>query len=172
MKPSPTGYAALIWSQNFVDSSGKSYYGEHACQYVQLQGGKARSFVPIFDYMIHDIVWIPNGERFIVVSGMQPAVATLYDKLCQPLFEYGKRYRNTIRICPFSQTVLIGGFGNLAGEIDFWTLDSNKEIGKTKAYCTVGITWAPDGKHVLSAVLHERVKVDNEIRIYNAAGKL
>ena len=122
--------------------------------------------------MIHDIVWIPNGERFIVVSGMQPAVATLYDKHCQPLFEYGKRYRNTIRICPFSQTVLIGGFGNLAGEIDFWTLDTNKEIGKTKAYCTVGITWAADGKHVLSAVLYERVKVDNEIRIYNAAGKL
>jgi translation initiation factor 2A len=67
---------------------------------------------------------------------------------------------------------LIGGFGNLAGEIDFWTVDTNKEIGKTKAYCTVGIHWAADGKHVLSAVLHERVKVDNEVRIYNAAGQL
>ncbi len=68
--------------------------------------------------------------------------------------------------------MLIGGFGNLAGEIDFWSLEGNKEIGKTKAYCTVGIHWAPDAKHILSAVLHERVKVDNEIRVYNAVGHL
>lgn len=122
--------------------------------------------------MIQDLQWTPNGERFIVISGMQPAVATLYDKNSNPLFEFGKRYRNTIRVCPFSQTVLIGGFGNLAGEVDFWNMNTHKEIGKTKAYCTVGIDWAPDGKHVLSAVLHERVKVDNEIRIYNALGKL
>ena len=170
VKPSPTGYAALVWSQTFVDSSGKSYYGEHSCQYIQLQGGKSRVFVPVFDGMIHDIVWVPNGERFIVVSGAQPAVATLYDKNSNPLFEFGKRYRNTVRICPFSQLALIGGFGNLAGEVDFWNLDGHKEIGKTKAYCTVGIHWAPNGKHVLSSVLHERVKVDNEVRIFNAAG--
>jgi uncharacterized protein with WD repeat len=102
VRPSPTGYAALIWSQNFVDTSGKSYYGEHSCQYIQLQGGKARVFVPVFDGMIHDLVWVPSGDKFIVVSGMQPAVATLYDKNSNPLFEYGKRYRNTVRICPFS----------------------------------------------------------------------
>ena len=101
---------------------------------------------------------------------MQPAVATLYDKNSNPLFEFGKRYRNTVRICPFSQAALIGGFGNLAGEVDFWNLDTNRELGKTKAYCTVGIEWAPNGKFVLSSVLYERVKVDNELRIYNALG--
>ena len=122
--------------------------------------------------MIQDLQWVPSGERFILISGMQPAVATLYDKNSNPLFEYGKRYRNTIRICPFSSSVLIGGFGNLAGEVDMWNLATNKEQGKTKAYCTVGIEWAPDGKHILSSVLYERVKVDNEIRIYNALGKL
>lgn len=62
MRPSPTGWAVLIWSQNFVDSSGKSYYGEHCVQYVQLVGGKKREFVPVFDGMIHDLVWTPNGE--------------------------------------------------------------------------------------------------------------
>ncbi len=122
--------------------------------------------------MIHDIVWVPNGERFIVVSGAQPAVATLYDKNSNPLFEFGKRYRNTVKICPFSQIALIGGFGNLAGEVDFWSLENHKEIGKTKAYCSVGVHWAPDGKHVLSSVLYERVKVDNEVRIYNPTGQL
>lgn len=122
--------------------------------------------------MIHDIVWVPNGERFIVVSGAQPAVATLYDKNSNPLFEFGKRYRNTVKICPFSQIALIGGFGNLAGEVDFWSLDNHKELGKTKAYCSVGVHWAPNGKHLLSSVLYERVKVDNEVRIYNPTGQL
>lgn len=59
--------------------------------------------------------------------------------------EFGKRYRNTVRICPFSNSVLIGGFGNLVGEVDFWSLDSLKEIGKTKAYCSVGVEWAANG---------------------------
>lgn len=67
---------------------------------------------------------------------------------------------------------MIGGFGNLAGEVDIWSLEGHKEIGKTKAYCTVGVHWAPNGKHVLSSVLYERVKVDNEVRIYNATGQL
>jgi translation initiation factor 2A len=117
-------------------------------------------------------VWTPNGEHFIVISGMQHATATLYDKNCNPQFEFGKRYRNTIRICPFTNGALIGGFGNLAGEVDIWSLDTHKEIGKTKAYCTVGVEWAPDGKHILTSVLHERVKVDNEVKIFKANGQL
>jgi len=37
---------------------------------------------------------------------------------------------------------LIGGFGNLAGEVDFWSLDAHQEFGKTKAYCSVFVEWA------------------------------
>lgn len=75
---------------------------------------------------------MPKSQNFIVLSGLQPATATLYDKNCQALQELGKRFRNTIRICPFSQIAMIGGFGNLAGEIDFWDLKSMKELGNTK----------------------------------------
>ncbi len=42
VKASPTGHAILVWSQNFEDSSGKCYYGEHSLQYVQLAGGRHR----------------------------------------------------------------------------------------------------------------------------------
>lgn len=128
--------------------------------------------MPLFDGQVHDLKWMPNGESFLVISGVQPAVATLYDSWCNPLFEFGKRYRNTIRICPFSSVLLLGGFGNLAGEVDFWSLDTLKEIGKTKAYCTVSSEWAPDGKHLLTSVLFERVKVDNEIKVFRANGSL
>lgn len=82
--------------------------------------------------MVQDIKWVPKSQNFIVVSGLQPATATLYDKNCQALSEFGKRFRNTIRVCPFSQIAMIGGFGNLAGEIDFWDVRSMKQLGKTK----------------------------------------
>jgi translation initiation factor 2A len=94
----------------------------------------------------------------------------LFDKNCKPLFEFGKRYRNTIRICPFSQIAMIGGFGNLTGEIDFWSLDTLKQIGSTKSYCAVDIEWAPDGQTLMTGVLYWRVKVDNAINLFSATG--
>lgn len=133
-------------------------------------GGKSREFVPVFDQQIHDLSWTPSGKHFIVISGLQPATSTLYDLNCQPLFEFGKRYRNTIRICPYSNVCLIGGFGNLAGEVDFWSLDAQKEIGKTKAYCSVSMEWSPNAKYLMTAVLFDRVKMDNEIKIFSPNG--
>jgi translation initiation factor 2A len=68
---------------------------------------------------------------------------------------------------------MIGGFGNLTGEMDFWDLTDIKQpnqIGKAKSYCAVGIDWAPDGKHLITSVLYERVKVDNMINIFTGAG--
>lgn len=121
--------------------------------------------------MIQDVAWVPTGETFIVITGVQPATATLYDKNCNPLFEFGKRYRNTIRVCPFSQVAMIGGFGNLTGEIDFWGLDDLTHIGKTKSYCAIDIEWAPDGVHLMTSVLYERVKVDNMINIFTPSCK-
>jgi translation initiation factor 2A len=68
---------------------------------------------------------------------------------------------------------MIGGFGNLTGEMDFWDLTDIKQpnqMGKAKSYCAVGIDWAPDGKHLMTSVLYERVKVDNMINIFTGAG--
>jgi len=135
-----------------------------------LIGGKARVFVPVFDGMIHDVKWSSLADYFIVISGTQPAVATLYDKFSNPKFEFGKRYRNTIRIDPFSNAAIIGGFGNLKGEIDIWNLDRHTEFGLAKSYCAVSIEWAPNGTHFMTAVLYERVKVDNEIKVFLANG--
>ena len=41
-------------------------------------------------------MWL--GDGFIVISGMQPAESVLYDKDCKKVFEFGKKYRNTIRL--------------------------------------------------------------------------
>ena len=87
------------------------------------------------------------------------------------MFEFGKKFRNTIRVCPFSQIVMIGGFGSLDGEMDFWELSNMKLIGKAKDECAVGIDWAPDGLNIMTSVLYELVKVDNAIKFFSGAGK-
>ena len=62
VKISSTGHAALVWSQNLTDSTGKSYYGEHSLQYVQIFGGRDRQHVPVFQNMIQDVAWLDSGE--------------------------------------------------------------------------------------------------------------
>jgi translation initiation factor 2A len=107
-----------------------------------------------------------------VISGLQPGTATLYDKDANPIFEFGKRYRNTVRICPYSEAIMIGGFGNLAGEVDVWSNYHQTEVGNFKSYCTVGVDWSPDGKYIMTCSTFPRMKVDNEIKIFNPLGKL
>lgn len=58
----------------------------------------------------------------------------------------------------------------MTGEVDFWSLDKLTQYGKTKAYCSVGIEWAPDGVHLMTSVLYERVRVDNMISMFTPSG--
>lgn len=59
----------------------------------------------------------------------------------------------------------------MKGEIDIWSLDQLEQVGKTRSDCAIGIEWAPDGKHLMTSVLYERVKVDNVINVFNGCGK-
>jgi len=95
----------------------------------------------------------------------------MYDADGQPSFEFAKRFRNTVRICPFDNSMIIGGFGNITkGEMDIYSLDSNKEIGKTKSPCATKINWSACGRYILTCVLYERLKVDNNFQIFRANG--
>jgi len=140
-------------------------------QFVRIHKGKNRAFIPVFNDQIQDVAWTGNGSQFIVLSGQQPCTATMYDADGQPVFEFAKRFRNTVRICPFDSSMIIGGFGNITkGEMDIYNLDNNKEIGKTKSPCATKINWSACGRYILTCVLYERLKVDNNFQIFRANG--
>lgn len=172
LKFAPNGSAVIIWSQSFVDSTGKSYYGEHSLTFTQLHGGTQRTKIPVFNAQVADVAWSPRSEDFIVISGSQPATITLYDAEGRPTFEFGKLHRNTIRYSPFGNFVCIGGFGNLVGEMDFWDKKEMRQLGKCKAHCAVACEWAPDGRHLLAGVLFPRVRVENEVKLFDYYGNL
>ena len=66
--------------------------------------------VPTYEGPVHDVSWNPNSEEFIVISGFMPAASVLFDKSCNPIFEFGKHHRNTIKWSPLSNLVCLGGF--------------------------------------------------------------
>jgi len=95
----------------------------------------------------------------------------MYNADGQPTFEFGKRFRNTIKICPFSQLLIIGGFGNInKGEMDFYDFDTLKEIGKHRSPCATKQEWSACGRYLVTSVLHARLKVDNNFKIFRANG--
>lgn len=95
----------------------------------------------------------------------------MYSADGEPVSEFGKRFRNTIRICPFDNFLLLGGFGNITkGEMDFWQMDSHKEIGNGKSPCATKVDWSACGRYILTQVLYERLKVDNGFNIFRANG--
>lgn len=66
---------------------------------------------------------------------------------------------------------MIGGFGNITkGEMTFWNLENQKEIGKAKFPCSIKIHWSPCGRYLLNSVLYDRLKVDNGFQIFRANG--
>ena len=75
-----------------------------------------------------------------------PATSVIYNKECKPYFEFGKHHRNTIRYSPFSRFVMIAGFGNLSGEMDFWDLKNMKIVGTAKSPSSINYIWSPDGR--------------------------
>ena len=46
-----------------------------------------------------------------------PAKCTLFDSRAQPMYELGTGARNTVKYSPSGRFFLIGGFGNLAGDM-------------------------------------------------------
>jgi uncharacterized protein with WD repeat len=78
---------------------------------------------------------------------------------------------NMIRFSPHNDIILLGGFGSLVGDMQFWDRESLELIGSAKAHCAVATEWAPNSREFIAAVMHPRVRVDNEITVFNNYGK-
>lgn len=49
-----------------------------------------------------------------------------------PVYQYGAAHRNTISWSPHGRFLCVAGFGNLAGEMDFYDTLRSKKIGEWK----------------------------------------
>jgi translation initiation factor 2A len=162
----------LILVQADVDKTNQSYYGESKLNYLTTDGTHD-GLVPLRkEGPVHDVQWSSTGKEFAVVYGFMPAMATIFDKKCNPLLELGTGPYNTIRWNPKGKFLCIAGFGNLPGEMVFWDYVEKKQVGTTKAEWSVTSEWSPDGRYFLTATTAPRLQVDNGIKIFHHNGSL
>lgn len=160
------GNYCLLMTMLDVDKSGSSYYGKQAL-YIYDITGKTAMVNLSKDGPIYNVAWSPKTSEFCVIYGFMPSKATLYNSQCEPIFELGTGPRNAINFNQFGNILLLGGFGNLRGNVETWDLSAKKLIGKIDTPDTIAVDWCPDGIHFITATTFPRLRVGNAYRIWH-----
>ena len=158
--------ALIIKAFSAVDRSGGSYYGTYDCFYLRMDGTIDVNLRPKREGTIHDVQWDVHGRRFVMVYGAQPASATVYNLKANPIAEFGAGSRNMAAFSPGGHLLTLGGFGSLKGAIEVWDNKQIKKVAIAESFAASTFQWAPDSRHFLTAVLMDRMKVDNVVRIF------
>ncbi|KAJ3089197.1 hypothetical protein HK102_006976 [Quaeritorhiza haematococci] len=166
------GTNILVLTHTDVDKTGQSYYGETSLYYLAIAGNYDCRVDLDKPGPIHDVAWAPNSKEFIVVYGTTPAKATLFDHRANPIYDFPAAPRNFVRFNPHGRVIVMAGFGNLAGEMEFWDRKTLRKISTVLAANSSFCEWCPDGRHLMTATLYRRLKVDNGVRIWHYQGVL
>ncbi len=170
-----TGTSLLCHTSTDVDHSNTSYYGATGLYVLGTAAlnNITEKVTQSKEGPIHDVRWNPAGDRFVLAAGNMPARCTLYNAKAEMVYEFGEAHRNAILWSPHGRFLCLAGFGNLAGEMDFYDVSKNcKKIGTNTAHCSVSYGWSPDSRYFITAVLAPRMNVDNGFKIfkYNGVG--
>lgn len=186
---SANGKSYIVHTHQDVDTTGQSYFGASNVYILAADGSYHTELSEVqddhattsaADKTIQAVVWSPAREEFVLIQGFQPATASLWsveNNTCRRVWTFPERmHRNTVRWNRFGSLLCLGGFGNLAGDMDFWYREAQwtpgspepafVRCGSAKAACTVACEWAPNGRHFITAVLAPRMRVDNAVTIW------
>lgn len=165
------GNNALLLTSTEVDKTGGSYYGKQGLHYIGLNG-QTMMLTMSKEGPIYSVVWSPKNTEFCVIYGFMPPKATVFNLKCEPVFELGTGSFNTIYYNPQANLLLLGGFGNLSGNIYTWDTVNWKQIGSCLAPDTTLLEWSPDGAHFFTATTSPRLRVNNGFKIWHFSGAL
>ena len=114
------GTSLLIQSFCDYDATNSSYYGESKLFFMTADGRKDLTVPLDKDGSVNDAQWCPDGKSFVVVYGVMPSNTTLFDEACKPVCKLGPGPYNTARWNPQGRFLMLGGFGSLPGDIQFY----------------------------------------------------
>jgi len=164
------GDAVLCVTECAVDKTNQSYYGVKALSLMNRSGMSWR--VPISgENPLQDAQWHPDGKRFAVIDGY-PLRATMHNSDGRGKgWEIQRSACNTIRFSPQGRFLMLGGFGNLAGNMSFWDVQAKQLLGQCCAASSVEYEWAPNGRMFITARLFPRRRVDNGFIVWRYNGQ-
>eukprot|EP00927_Polykrikos_kofoidii_P083650 TRINITY_DN8617_c2_g1_i1.p1 TRINITY_DN8617_c2_g1~~TRINITY_DN8617_c2_g1_i1.p1 ORF type:complete len:655 (+),score=171.33 TRINITY_DN8617_c2_g1_i1:54-2018(+) len=167
-----TGSSLLVRATMEVDDTGKNYYGGTNLFFMRHDGQEDAILASADGGALHDVQWNPMQDEFFMLHGDLPCEATLNDgKRGNKKASFGHGHRNTIRFNTFGRFLVVGGYGQLLGDTDFWDKPGNKKLGTARLECCVVSAWAPDGRHFMAATTSPRMRVDNKVVMYSYCGE-
>ena len=86
------------------------------------------------------------------------------------VYSFGAAHRNVASWAPHGRFLALCGFGNLAGDVDFWDRHKKKKMGSQNIPCAVSYGWSPCSRFFMAATLAPRMNVDNGVRVYRYDG--
>jgi translation initiation factor 2A len=101
------------------------------------------------DGAVHDVKWSPNGSGFVVIAGKMPAAVSMHNDRGDRVYDFGSGHRNAACWSPSGRFLVIAGFGNLVGDMDFYDIQAGKnpkKVGSNNAHCSVTHGWSPDSR--------------------------
>lgn len=171
MKWNSQGDRLLVQAGSEVDETGSSYYGTSKLYILDLGKGQMKGVQ--HEAPVQDFQWNPQGTEFCLIYGQTPFSIVVFDKNGTKIHDFGKSRKNTIRYSPnYGRFLSLGGFGNLAGEIEFFDSASRKPFKSTRSECTVECQWAPNARLFMTSSTHPRMRVDNCISMFKYTGEL
>lgn len=152
-----------------------SYYGETGL-HLMLVDGSLNCTVPFGGAKgpVLDVQFSPDSKEFVAIHGFQPAQSYIFQtRTCKPVFMFGNAARNTVVWSPHGRFILIGGFGNLPGEMDFWDRNKLTKMGSCQDRDGAKtFQWTPCGRFFLTAALWPFRRVDNNLKVWTYYGEL
>ncbi|EDO07344.1 Eukaryotic translation initiation factor eIF2A family protein [Babesia bovis T2Bo] len=150
-----------------------SYYGGNGLFLLQPHKANHETIMEPTEGQAHEVSWSRTANDILIIKGTRPAELDMYDgNSGNKILTFGRHHRNTIRRDAFDRLVLIGGFGNLSGDIDIWDLKKRCKIAQTKSDCAVFCDFAPDGRYFVTATTCPRMRVNNCFKVFSYSGKL
>ncbi|OAO11843.1 eukaryotic translation initiation factor 2A [Blastocystis sp. ATCC 50177/Nand II] len=171
---SAKGDRAVLTASSDIDRTGVSYYGSTQLFYV-FNDFKPRADVILGimrdEQSVQQSRFSADGAFLCAVTTSVPATTQLYStKECKEEGSCGKLNVNTIRWSPHNRLLLLGGFGNLSGDVTVWDNLEHKRIVQFKTEYITSCEWAPDSRHLVMGTCYPRMKIDNRLYVYKYNG--
>lgn len=167
------GSALLVLAASDVDETGCSYFGTTYLYWIKTDGKGQSQVFGAKDGQVQDIAWSPTANEFAAIVGFQPATVTLYSgKTGKLTSTWGTARRNTLKWNPFGRFVAVGGFGTLAGDLDFFDRSKEETISSLRAALTVDCAFGPDGRYFSTCTVAPRMNEGNQISMFKYNGDL
>ena len=162
---------ALVLFTNYLDDSGKSYYGTNRLQLINTHSGKSTDVLTVRG-PIHSISWNPNSTEFVAFSGHMPAHSIIYSNFGDSRIQMGVLYANFAKWSPDSKFIAVGGFGSLDTGLSIYDSADLKIVSQVKTEQATSFKWLSDSKRFMMAILFHKLKVANCVRLYSVEGNL